>query len=282
VSVGVVVLLVLLAVTAAWVARHPRLLNTLLARVRELPVARRVRTWTHKHVTSKRWALTRRFPVGEIAGAALLAGLVMVAALSAGFTVLLDDVLEGEGIALVDRPATRWLADHRDAWLTTALRMITATGSPVGLTVLAVAVCATVAWQRSSWLPVTLGVIGAGGIGLVVTTIKALVGRDRPPSPFSAIAVSGYSFPSGHATGTAAVTVLAAWLVTRWLVTSWAARVAVWATAVGVIGAIGFSRVYLGVHYPSDVLAGWLLGTAWAGVVVVIGSWWDSTRRTGR
>jgi undecaprenyl-diphosphatase len=55
--------------------------------------------------------------------------------------------------------------------------------------------------------------------------------------------------------------------------------VVVWTVAVGVVAVMGFSRVYLGVHYFSDVLAGWLLGAAWAGAVMVIGSWWDNMRR---
>ncbi|BBU23005.1 hypothetical protein MYXE_27950 [Mycobacterium xenopi] len=68
-------------------------------------------------------------------------------------------------------------------------------------------------------------------------------------------------------------------MLTRWLVTRWAGRVAVWAAAIGIAAVLGFSRVYLGVHYISDVVAGWLLGAAWAGAVMVVGSWWDNTRR---
>jgi undecaprenyl-diphosphatase len=49
--------------------------------------------------------------------------------------------------------------------------------------------------------------------------------------------------------------------------------------AIGLAAVIGFSRVYLGVHYVSDVLAGWLLGMTWAGVVMLVGSWWDNARR---
>jgi membrane-associated phospholipid phosphatase len=280
VSAGVVVLLVLLVAAAIWIAWHPEAIHALAASVRDWPVVGRVRTWTREHVSRSGWSLAHRFPVGQVAGAALLATLVVVAALAAAFTVLLEDVLEGDGIVLVDQPAARWLAGHRDAWLTATLRMITMLGSPVGLAVLALVVSVTVAWRRRSWLPVPLGMVGAGGIGLVITTVKALVGRDRPPPPYAVITEGGYSFPSGHATGTAAVAVLSAWLLTRWLITSWAGRVAVWMTAIGLIAMVGFSRIYLGVHYLSDVLAGWLLGTAWAGAVVLVGSWWQDTRRT--
>ena len=68
-------------------------------------------------------------------------------------------------------------------------------------------------------------------------------------------------------------------MLTRWLITSWTGQVIVWTMAIGSTALIGFSRVYLGVHYVNDVLAGWLLGMTWAGVVMLVGSWWDNTRR---
>ena len=215
-----------------------------------------------------------------VASLALLVGWIVVSALAAGFTAVLEDVLEGDGIAAVDRPALRWLATHRDLWLTRTLRVVTIAGNPAMLAALTVMVCVVATWWRRSWLPAVIGLVGAGGIGLIVITAKALVGRNRPPSPYAVIAANGYSFPSGHATGTAAVALLCAWMFTRWVITAWAGKVAVWATAIGVIGVVGFSRVYLGVHWISDVLAGWLLGAAWAGAVMLVGSWWDDTSAT--
>jgi membrane-associated phospholipid phosphatase len=278
VSFGVLVLLALFALISIAVARHPRQMRAVLARIDGVPVVRTARKWVGERLTNAWRVLVRRFPVAEAVGVALLVGLGVVVALAVGFTSLLEDVLEGEGIAALDQPASRWLAGHRDQWLTAALRVITALGSPVALGVLTTAVCVVLAWRRRSWVPVVLGLAGAGGIGLVITIAKTLVGRDRPSSLLAAIVEQGYSFPSGHATGTAAIMLLCAWLVSRHLVTSWAARVAVFATVLGLIGVIGFSRVYLGVHYVSDVLAGWLLGAAWAGAVALAGTRWDTTR----
>jgi len=278
VSLGVLVLLTLFVLAAIAVARHPRQMRTTLVQIGNVAVIRRARAWAAGHLANAWRMLVRRFPVAEAVGVALLVGLGVVVALAVGFTSLLEDVLEGDGIAALDQPASRWLAEHRDPWLTAVLRVITALGSPVALAVLTAGVCTVVAWRRRSRLPVILGLVGAGGIGLVITLAKTLVGRDRPPSLVAAITEQGYSFPSGHATGTSAIALLCAWLVIRHLVTSWAARVAVYATALGFIGVIGFSRVYLGVHYVSDVLAGWLLGAAWAGAVALIGSRWASTR----
>jgi len=275
VSVGTLVLLALFALAATAIARHPHQMRAALTRLGHVPAIRAVRTWTIGLLARAWQLLVRRFPVAEAAGVALLVGLGVVLALALGFTSLLEDVLEGDGIAALDQPASQWLADHREPWFTAALKIITALGSPVGLGVLVTAVSATVAARRRSWRPVVLGLIGAAGIGLVITLAKTLVGRDRPPSLVAAITESGYSFPSGHATGTSAIALLCAWLVTRHLATSWAGRVTVYATALGFTGVIGFSRVYLGVHYVSDVLAGWLLGTAWACAIAVAGSKWD-------
>ncbi|HEX7301495.1 phosphatase PAP2 family protein [Lentzea sp.] len=278
VSVSALVLLALFVLAAVVVARRPRQMRTALTRLGDAPVVRPVRTWTSRHLTDAWRLLVRRFPVVEAVSVALLVGLGVVVALAVGFTSLLEEVLEGEGVAALDQPASQWLADHRDPWLTATLRVLTDLGSPVALGVLAAGVGGLVAWRRRSWLPAVLSLVGAAGIGLVITLAKTLVGRDRPPSLIAAITEKGYSFPSGHATGTSAITLLCAWLVTRHLVTSWAGRVAVSATALGFIGMIGFSRVYLGVHYVSDVLAGWLLGTAWACAVAIVGSRWERTR----
>jgi len=68
-------------------------------------------------------------------------------------------------------------------------------------------------------------------------------------------------------------------MLTRWLIASWTGRVIAWTVAIGFAALIGFSRVYLGVHYVSDVVAGWLLGATWAVIVMLVGSWWDNTRR---
>jgi membrane-associated phospholipid phosphatase len=163
--------------------------------------------------------------------------------------------------------------------LTAALRMVTEAGGAVPLAALAALTCAAVVWRRRSWPPVALAVAGVGGVALVIVTAKALVIRDRPHISFAVIAEDGYSFPSGHATGTAAIALLSAWMLTRWLITSWTGRVVAWTLALGLAAVIGFSRVYLGVHYVSDVVAGWLVGMTWAGIVMLVGSWWDNTRR---
>lgn len=279
VSAGLVACLLLLASAAIWIARRGPRVARVWQRVSDNAAIGEALTWVRDRIGAGEGALARRLRGSEVAAAALLVGLVVVVALAVGFTEVLDDVLEGDGIAGFDRPATTWLATHRDLWLTGVLRVVTVVGSPLFLAAVALPISVVAGWRCGSWRPVVLALAAGVGIPVVLFTAKVLVGRQRPSLPFALIDADGYSFPSGHATGTAASMVIAAWLLTRWLVPWWTGRVAVWAIATGVTFVVGFSRVYLGVHYVSDVLSGWLLGMAWAGTVMLVGSWWDNTRR---
>jgi len=279
VGVGLVVLLVAFALVAVWVATHQQRLAR-LGHLGGLPVI-----GTPLHWAAERWkALSRplqtRMGVGGVALAGLLGGLVVVGLTGIGFTVLLDDVLEGEGIARFDQPAAAWLVAHREVWLTRALLTVTRMGNTDAQTVWVLLVCVLAAVIARSWAPVAVGVTAGGGIGLVIVVAKHLVGRQRPALPFAVIPVDGFSFPSGHATGAAAVGVVCAWMLCRWVVHRWAAQVAVWAVTLTAVALIGFSRTYLGVHFVTDVLAGWMLGAAWAASVIVIASWWSRGIRT--
>lgn len=279
VSAGIVGSLVLLVWAAIWVARRGPRLRALRERMSEVAVIGKTMAWVRGRIGENGWALAGRLPTSEVAGIALLLGLVVVVSLAVGFTEVLDDVLEGDGIAGIDKPVTSWLATHRDLWLTTTLRVVTHAGGPLLLAAVAFPISVAAAWRCRSWRPVVLALVGGGGIPLVLFTAKALVGRERPPLPFALVDADGYSFPSGHATGTAAITVITAWMLTRWLIPWWTGRVMVWTMAIASVLVIGFSRVYLGVHYLSDVLSGWMLGMAWAGAVMLVGFWWDNTRR---
>ncbi|OBJ00588.1 phosphatase PAP2 family protein [Mycobacterium sp. 1465703.0] len=279
VSAGIVAVLILLAWSAVFIARRGRRLLGLWERASNSAVVGETLTWVRDRIGTRGRALAGRLPASQVAGVALLLGLVVVVTLAVGFTEVLDDVLEGDGIAGFDQPMTRWLATHRDLWLTSTLRAITVAGDPPFLVVLALPIAVAAGWRCRSWRPVVLALVGGAGVPLMLFTAKVLVGRDRPALPFALVDAKGDSFPSGHATGTAAIMVLSAWMLTRWLIRWWTGRVLVWAIATGAVFVIGFSRVYLGVHYVSDVLAGWLLGMAWGGTVVLVGSWWDHTRR---
>ncbi|MVU78307.1 phosphatase PAP2 family protein [Nocardia sp. ET3-3] len=199
-------------------------------------------------------------------------GAGMVCALAVVFAKILDNVLDGDGVTAWDLPVSRWCAEHREPVLTTVMRALTEVGNPPVLAALTAAAMVVVMVRGRSLAPVVLGAFAFGGYLMMVVTVKLAVERPRPPLPERAIAANGSSFPSGHAAGVAAVALVSVWLITRegpkrrWI------RAIAWTTAFVLIAAVGFSRVYLGVHYPSDIVAGWVLGAGWAGVLFVAGT----------
>jgi len=112
-------------------------------------------------------------------------------------------------------------------------------------------------WALAAGLCTTI--LGSGAAAFV---LKDLIARPRPGAPLYAFVETSYSFPSGHATFAAALYGFVLWLVYDTLPAAW--RYVATAAVTVVILAVGFSRLYLGVHYPSDVLAGYVLGGIFA------------------
>lgn len=144
-----------------------------------------------------------------------------------------------------------------------AVRVVTALGDGWTVSVLTAAVAIALA-ARGRWLLGWWLVLTVAGSALLSTALKHGLERVRPPSTGGLADAHGFSFPSGH-TQAATVTFTAVVLVVGWQVLrpGPAARAASAAAVVVVIAAVGLSRVFLGVHWPSDVLGGWLSGSAW-------------------
>jgi len=269
---SVIVLVALMAWVglAVWVGRQRRVSASVA----------RIRSWAIERLDSAAAPLARRLSVDVAAALALLSGAVLVAVLAAGFAELLDNVIEGDVIDYVDQPVSVWVADHRDLWLTATMKVLTHLGDASSLAGAVVVLGAWLGWRTRSWLPGVLAVSGLAGVAVVMLAAKLAVGRTRPSSLIAVIVEDGFSFPSGHSTGSFALAVLGAWMIGRWVLHSWAARVALWAIALGIAASVGFSRVYLGVHYISDVVAGAFLGVGWAVGVILVGTWWEDSRRS--
>lgn len=146
----------------------------------------------------------------------------------------------------------------RAAWLTGFVKVFTALGSSPVTGSLAL-LCALVLALRRRWAELGVLVAGMALIVLGVHEIKAVVDRPRPAGALTGY--SGSSFPSGHAAYSAFYVWLAVTAVVR-LRSGMARGTAAIAAGIGLAALIGFSRVYLGVHYMSDVNAGWALGAS--------------------
>ncbi len=106
-------------------------------------------------------------------------------------------------------------------------------------------------------------VLAAASALLASHGLKALFARPRPDLLEPLIETTTYSFPSGHAFLSAVVYLLVACLLTS-NIKSRPCRISIWVVSITMTGLVGLSRIYLGVHWPSDVLAGWILGALWA------------------
>lgn len=181
-----------------------------------------------------------------------------------------------EPAAVPSSASAQWMAlDHRvQAWVQTqgdafwmpVAHVWTQLGHVGWMAALGALACLWLLYRRA-WLLLGAWVVGVAGVGLWIRIIKHLVARARPEMGWAV--EQGYSFPSGHSAGTLVCYGLLAWV---WLLLARPARPAspygVVALTVAVVLGVGISRVLLGVHYVSDVLAGWLLGLAWLALVI--------------
>ncbi|HZN15868.1 MAG TPA: phosphatase PAP2 family protein [Acidimicrobiales bacterium] len=108
--------------------------------------------------------------------------------------------------------------------------------------------------------------LAVGGSWVISQVVKRTVERARPPLASQLVHPSGYAFPSGHAIESIAVWGVACVVIS--LVLRRRARLAVRLVAAAVIVAVGVSRIYLGVHWTTDVIAAWILGGAWMATVI--------------
>jgi undecaprenyl-diphosphatase len=155
----------------------------------------------------------------------------------------------------------RNIAEDRSAGLTTAARVLTWAGSAFVLVPLALICCLVLvrAGLRREALAVAASLAGAM---LISDLVKLLVSRPRPPVEHLQ-SVTGSSFPSGHATQASAFWFSLVLALRAAGVAPLLTRIAA-GLALALVVAVALSRVYLGVHYPADVVAGVLLGTGWA------------------
>lgn len=161
-----------------------------------------------------------------------------------------------------------WVLDHRTATLDSVFRGVTDLGGAAVLVPLTIIVVVLLFVARRRWLALFVAAAGLGGL-VIQNVLKDLVQRPRPPHSDWLVHAGGWSFPSGHSVQSAAAYLSFAVAISV-LVSSHRWRVVAWALAVLLPLAVGFSRVYLGVHWPTDVLAGWVIGTAWVALLYVL------------
>jgi membrane-associated phospholipid phosphatase len=196
-----------------------------------------------------------------------LALALAAAVLSASvFARIAEDYLTNDPLARWDVTFARWLAGERSTVGTDFFRVLTFVGSPAVALAIAAVVC-IVLYRRGHLVEAALLPVVLGGAELLNLVLKLSFHRARPEVAF--VHLDTYSFPSGHAMiSTAAYGALAylAWGPLR----TWQRRLILVAGTAVLVALIGFSRLYLGVHYLSDVLAGVAGGAFWLAISIAL------------
>ena len=202
----------------------------------------------------------------EFFGWRLFGGLILAIVSLGFFAWLADEVFEGDTKVFDD-----YVRDYIHAFaspaLTTWMKFFSFVGSPLVLTISGIVVVTIFILQKHK-RAVVLFLIAMAGELVLDLSLKAFFQRTRPEPFFGYVLPSSSSFPSGHALGSMCFFGVLAWLVAA-RTENTTLKVIIWLTAVFLIAAIGISRIYLGVHYPSDVLAGYATGIFWVFTVAL-------------
>lgn len=244
---------------ARWVIGHRRNVLAASGWLRRSSVVRRADRILAPAVV---WVINRFRPYWAFLA---IAGPALVVVGTTGWVLAetFDSVIGANGVARLDRPVASWLGSHRSGWLTTTMRYVTWAGGGPGAVSVSVLV-GLVGWHRRSWRPALVMGASVGGALAMSQAIQGITGRARPV--VAGQIFDGSAFPSGHTTVAVAVAGGLAFMVSRGR--PWRQQVIIWAGAVFSGAIVGFSRAYLGAHWMTDVIGGWLLGTAWLAAVI--------------
>jgi undecaprenyl-diphosphatase len=192
------------------------------------------------------------------------AHLALTVALGLGFAVIATMVATGR--PAFDLAVAQWMAAHRVPGGVMVANVISEVGSVVGIVPLGL-LCALYLWRRDGWRPVRALAVVAIGASALYGLMNLAFQLPRPPHELRAEDSIGWSFPSGHSTQAVAF-----WLIVAALLTvgrRLAMRRAATVLALAIIASTGLSRIYLDVHWTTDVLAGLTLGAFWLSLSVL-------------
>ncbi len=206
-------------------------------------------------------------------GVHLLVGLIIFATMTLTLWEISEDINKREPLTVADAQLSSWLHSHTLPWLTRGILIITYLGSSMIVSCIAVVFGLYLIWRRRFyWLAAFLSSV-YGGM-LLNKILKYAFQRPRPHFDDPIVSLTSYSFPSGHTmTATVLYGVLAVYFFTN--TKDWRRRVFIIVVSAFLILLVGFTRIYLGAHYLSDVLGAMAEGIAWLALcLTVIYSFW--------
>lgn len=182
---------------------------------------------------------------------------LILAAVFAWLTV----VVVGGGADGTDLSVERWVLLHRTGWATSVLRLLTNLGSSALLWAVFGLAAVPLLWRRRDWPSAVVVLASLGGVLVGKSIVKSLVDRPRPPSGTWLSNATGPGYPSGHAMQ--ALAVFGALALVLSVARSRRLQAALWTGALLIALVVGWSRIYLGVHWLTDVLGGFAFAGAW-------------------
>jgi undecaprenyl-diphosphatase len=263
----VLTLVVGLVVAGRWfVAARTRLVartELVWQRVIRTPALQRLKV---RH--PRAWTLVAaRFARGQYLGLHLTIGLAISVAGLWLFGGVTEDVIHHDSLTQFDATLLGWGRAHATPAGYAVFNAISLLGSAAAMTILALGVAFILALQRQ-WIVLGGWVAAFAGGGLLDQMLKVIIRRPRPPHAAAFLPHPSWSFPSGHAMGSLiGYGMLAYLLVVLWTHRR-SVRISVVLGAALLIGAVGLSRLYLGVHYFSDVIGGYAAGVLWLSACV--------------
>lgn len=182
-------------------------------------------------------------------------------------------VVRQHGLLRYDALFLTWLHQWSAAWLDSIFIFFTTLGDIVLLLSACVVVSSYLLYHRQRRAAVLL-LFSVGGAVIINIVLKLVFQRPRPDLWQQLVVETGYSFPSGHAMASSAFALAL-------IILLWHTRWRLWALGVGLVmtALVGLSRLYLGVHYPTDVMAGWFISMAWVFIVAGLIARFGSTVR---
>jgi undecaprenyl-diphosphatase len=215
-------------------------------------------------------AFGRSGPIGSYSSILVVIAVGGIAAVGAGylFVELAEQVrLTTSAVNYDDQAIHTWVGHERQAAMTILLATATTMGGPVAGAAIVAVVAAALLVKNERALAIFLVVTAAAG-ALLNTGLKMIFARARPDLTAALAAAGSYSFPSGHAMASFIIFGALAYIAVRqpW---SWATKSAALAIALTVVVLVGVSRVYLGVHWASDIAGAWTAGSVWLTSAVV-------------
>jgi membrane-associated phospholipid phosphatase len=254
---GLLIALLLVAWLGRWATRHEVAVRQAGSRFLQRP---RVSALRQRFAPQISFLQARFSPTGYL-GLQLTAGAAVLLGASWLFGGIAEDVMSGDPITVIDVQVSQWFHAHAHPLLTRAMLVVTHLHGPAAVMLAVALIAAYLAWKRNWYWLLCVGLTVPSGM-LLNIAMKYAFHRARPSFDDPLLTLTTYSFPSGHVAGaTLFYGVMAAMVMAR--TRAWRWRVATVLGAILMVALVALTRVYLGAHYLSDVLAAFAEGVAW-------------------